>query len=76
MAQLQGVNINRLEGGLGRRSDNTDSVFALVSCMPLNSLNLNENEAVKLLQPSDAEALGVDPAYDANNSLLAHHHIS
>lgn len=76
MAQLQGVNINRLEGGLGRRSDNTDSVFALVSCMPLNSLNLNENEAVILLQLSDAEAMGVDPAYDANNSLLAHHHLS
>lgn len=76
MGQLTGVSINRLEGGLGRRSDNKDSVFALVSCMPLTSLNLEENKAVLLLQPSDAEALGVDPAYDANNSVLAHHHIS
>lgn len=76
MGQLTGVSINRLEGGLGRRSDNKDSVFALVSCMALSSLNLEENEAVQLLQLTDAEALGIDPAYDANNAVLAHHHLS
>lgn len=76
MGQLTGVSINRLEGGLGRRSDNKDSVFALVSCMPLTPLNLEENEAVQLLQLSDAEALGVDPGYEENNSILAHHHLS
>lgn len=76
MARLAGVNINRLNGGLGRRAASNDSVFALVSCMPLTALNLEEHEAVQLHQLSDAEALGIDPAYDANKEVLAHHHIS
>lgn len=76
MAQLTGVSINKLEGGLGRRSDNTDSVFCLVSCMESESLNIKNNSAVKLLQLSDAEALGIDPGFDDQESILVHHHLS
>lgn len=77
MAQLTGVSINRMEGGLGRRADNTDSVFLLVSCMPMDTLtDLEEYKAVRLMQTMDAEQLGITPAYDANQSVLAHHHIS
>ncbi|UGU15211.1 DUF2586 domain-containing protein [Sinomicrobium kalidii] len=76
MAQLSGVIINRLEGGLGRRTANTDGVFALVSAMPLASLNLEAHTAIKLIQVKDAEALGITPAYDANNGVLVHHQLS
>lgn len=76
MGQLSGVNINRSDGGLGRRSENSDSVFALVSCMPMSGINLEENKAVLLMQPSDAESIGIDPSFDANEDVLIYHHIS
>ena len=76
MAQSTGVNINRLEGGLGRRSDNTDNYAALIVPMPLASLNLEAKTAVKLLQVEDAIAIGLDESFDANNKVLAYHHIS
>ena len=76
MAQNTGVNINRLEGGLGRRADNTDNYFALTMALPLSGLNLQANVATKLLQPEDAIALGIDASFDANSKVLAYHHIS
>lgn len=76
MSQKTGVNINRLEGGLGRRAESTDNYFALIMAMPLAGLNLEANTATKLLQVEDAIALGIDASYDANKKVLAYHHIS
>ena len=67
MAQSTGVNINRLEGGLGRRSDNTDNYAALIVPMPLASLNLEAKTAVKLLQVEDAIAIGLDESFERFN---------
>ncbi|MFD2566080.1 DUF2586 family protein [Pseudotenacibaculum haliotis] len=76
MAQLKGVGVNKLDGGLGRRNPSTDNVVALVAAMPVVGLGVNLNEATELLQISDAETLGIDAAYDANNTVLVYHHIS
>lgn len=76
MAQLTGVSVNRLDGGLGRRTPSTDNVVALVAAMPLDSLSLIENQAKELLQITDAESIGVNQSYDANTKTLVHHHLS
>jgi len=76
MAQLTGVAVNRLDGGLGRRNPSTDNVVALVAAMSLSGLDLVENQAKKLLQAEDAESAGVNASYDANNTTLVYHHIS
>lgn len=76
MAQLTGVSVNRLEGGLGRRSPTADNVVALVASMPLVGLELAYGRAEKLLQLRDAQRLGVSAAFDAAHSLLIHHHLS
>ncbi|MEH0008014.1 MAG: DUF2586 family protein [Flavobacteriales bacterium] len=76
MAQLTGVSVNRLEGGLRRRNPKTDEVVALVAAMPVAALTLAYDSAYKLLQLIDAERLGVTVAFDKEKNSLVHHHIS
>jgi hypothetical protein len=75
---FEGVKINRLNGGLGRVNPSLDSVFALVFPIAVGILpqGMAHYEPVRLLQPRDAEALGLDASFDANNNVLAHHEIS
>lgn len=75
---FEGVKINRLNGGLGRVNPSLDSVFALVYVIALADLpqDLEHYGPVRLLQLSDAEALGVNASFDANTSSLLHHEIS
>lgn len=72
---FKGVNINKLNGGLGRRNASEDNIFILAACMPLTGTTLVAYEAKKLLQASDAEALGVNAAFDANESVLVYNEI-
>lgn len=67
---FSGVKVNKQNGGLGRRNASTDAIMALVSGMPVTGTSVELNKAYTLLQASDAEALGVDAAFDANNNLL------
>lgn len=67
-----GVNINKQNGGLGRRNSSKDAIMALVVGMPIVGTTAVLNTAYRLLQASDAEALGVNEAFDANNDLLAY----
>lgn len=76
MAQLTGVAVNKLDGGLGRRNPSTDNVVALVIAMSLDGLDLEQNQAKKILQVADAERIGVNASYDANNTVLVYHHIT
>ena len=76
MAQLTGVSVNRLEGGLGRKPTTTDNVVALVACMPVQGTELAYGRAEKLLQLRDAQRLGVNANFDAAHSVLIHHHLS
>jgi len=73
---FKGVNINRLQGGLGRQAANTDSVLALAVVADFSGTDLTVGTPVKLIQPEDAEAYGIDEAFDANESSLAHYHIT
>lgn len=76
MGNLQGVNINKIDGGNGRLSDINDKAVLLVSCMPVTATSLVVNKAERLLQAKDAETLGVTESFDANNKSLAQYHIS
>lgn len=72
---FKGVIINKLNGGLGRRNASEDNIFILAACMPLTGTTLTVYQAEKLLQASDAEALGVNAAFDANESVLVYNEI-
>ena len=77
MAKLTGVAVHRLEGGLGIKNPAADGTVALIASLPsLNGLKVKNYEANKLLQLSDAETLGINAAYDANQKTLVHHHLS
>lgn len=69
---FDGVNINKQNGGLGRRNSSTDAIMALVVGMPVAGTTVALNTAYRLLQASDAEALGINESFDANNSVLAY----
>ena len=76
MGNLEGTNINKIDGGNGRLSATNARIFLLVSAMALSTSKLIANESVKLIQTKDIEALGVNESFDANNKILAHHHVS
>lgn len=74
---FRGPVINKLNGGLGRTEPTDDSVFAIAAVIATADLPAGtaHNTAYPLLQPSDAEALGFDAAFDANNDLLVYSEI-
>lgn len=76
MGNLDGTNINKIDGGNGRLSATNARVFLLVSAMSLATSTLTANSAVKLIQTKDAEGYGVNESFDANNKVLAHYHVS
>lgn len=76
MGHLQGTQINKLDGGLGRNTDTNDSVVLLVGSIPTGSAKITHGKAVKLIQTKDAEDLGINESFDANHKVLAHYHIS
>ncbi len=75
MSDFNGIQINKIGGGLGRRNPSKDGVCGLIIGGDATDY-YNHEEVAKLIQLSDAEVLGIDAAYDANNELLVYHHIS
>ncbi len=75
MSDFSGVKINKIGGGLGRRNASTDAIFGLVMG-GVAATGLALAVPAKLIQPKDAEALGINAAYDATNGILVYHHIS
>lgn len=76
MGNLQGTNINKIDGGNGRLSDTNARIFLLVGAMAVGTSTLAANTAVRLIQTKDIEEYGVNESFDANNHVLVHHHIS
>ncbi len=76
MGNLEGTNINKIDGGNGRLSATNSRVFLLVSAMALATSTLVANEPVKLIQTKDIESYGVNASFDANQKVLAHYHVS
>lgn len=75
MGTHKGISIIKKQGGLGRREPNTDSTFGIIfGGVAASGLSLDT--PAKLIQISDAEALGIDADYDSTNNVLVYHHIS
>lgn len=72
---LDGVKVNRLNGGLGRKNPSTDGVMLLVVQGAVAATSLALKVAKELISVDEAVALGIDPAFDDTNDILAHHHI-
>ena len=70
-----GANINRLNGGLGRTSDNQDRVIVLI-CGMTATANVVAKTVYELLDPTGVETLGITAASDALNGELAHYHLT
>lgn len=72
---LEGVKVNRQNGGLNRKNPSTDGVCLLIIGGAVAATSLALKVAKELISVEDAVALGIDPAYDDTNDILAHHHI-
>jgi hypothetical protein len=75
MNEFSGLLPSKPRGRLGRRNPTADSVFGLVAGGVAVVGLLALGQVVKLSQPADAVAVGINAAYDANNSVLVYHHI-
>lgn len=72
MARLEGVNIEKLQGGLQRLAEATDNHLAYALDLPAGEVKTavnNSGKGVVLTSVFDAEQLGINESYDANNSL-------
>lgn len=76
MAKLEGVSVEKLQGGLNRLASGTDDHVALVvTGLPADAVATAINNTGKgkaITSVYEAEQLGIDVAYDANNNLTIH----
>lgn len=72
---FNGVNVNRLNGGLGRKNTTSDGVCLLIIGGAVAATGLALKTAVEFLSIENAEAVGITPSFDDTNNILAHHHI-
>lgn len=76
MGSLTGVKTIKGRGGLNRGTPSTDAIFGLITTGVLPTGISSFGNVVKLAQKEDAELLGLDESFDANNDVLIYHHIS
>ena len=69
-----GVNVSKVNSNSGKIAT-PDNVGLLIIGGAVATGNLALHAATKLLSIDDAEALGITPAYDDTNAILAYHHI-
>jgi hypothetical protein len=74
MAGRSKITVTKSNGNLGRRTPNADMVSALVM-NGVATASYALGDIVEFRSAADAEALGLDAAYDAANNVLVHHHI-
>lgn len=81
MAEMNGVNINRLQGGLGRTNQSTDNHVAYVIGIPsaeaavATAIN-NAGKGVVVTSVYAVEQLGINASFDANNNTKVHEQIT
>jgi hypothetical protein len=75
MGQFDGVTVNQLEGGLGRKNPTSDGTMILIVNSAVAATSLAVNIALKLVALQNAEDVGIDASYDDTNDILAHYHI-
>lgn len=68
---FKGVNLNKLNGSLGRSNPTLDNVFAFVCPLPVadRPAGFDATKSHVLLQPGDADALGFTSSLDANKKI-------
>lgn len=76
MAELKGVNVQKLQGGLGRSNGNKDNHVAMICVgLPVGAVATavaNAGKGVILASLYDAEVIGINESFDDNNSLQLH----
>ena len=72
---LNGVKVNRIEGGLGRKNPSTDGVVLFVIGGAVAATGLALKLAKQIISLSEAEAIGITASFDDTNDILAHYHI-
>lgn len=75
MGTFNGVNINKLQGGLVRESDSSDRVVLLIIAATAN-VKLSHHTPVRLDALSDLEALGFTEKTDESTKELVYYHVS
>ncbi|MEN5434095.1 DUF2586 family protein [Sphingobacterium faecium] len=80
MAQLGGVTVDRLQGGLQRLAEGTDNHVAMIVIgIPVGAIATAVNNAGKgvvLTSAYAAEEIGINESFDANNTLKLHDQIT
>lgn len=69
-----GLTIEKLDGGLGRRSPNQDMVTAVVM-NAVDTVDMIAGNIYTLRSLQDAELLGLSDQYDADNAVLVYHRL-
>lgn len=74
---FKGPQIAKASGSLGARAASTQNIFGIVfgGVLPGAGTYTALNTSVKLIQASDADAMGFTAAYDAANKVLIRYHI-
>lgn len=79
MAKLEGVNVEKLQGGLNRLATSTDNHVALiVTGIPAGAIATavnNSGKGVVLTSVFEAEQLGINESFDSNNGLTVYRDI-
>lgn len=79
MAELNGVNVEKLQGGLGRSNGNLDNHVAIILIgIPVGAVATainNAGKGVEVTSLYEAEVLGINESLDANNNILAYDQI-
>ncbi len=76
MGYLEGFSLKKMEGGLGRTGGTADSAFLLVCHLPNTITEVERNKLYRFIQIEDAEKLGINESFDANNNVLVHYHLT
>ncbi len=71
----QGPVIEKLDGALGAKAPNTDNILGLCLGGVVTAGYPTLGTVVKLIQATDADALGFTAATDVSNKVLIRHHI-
>ncbi len=79
MGELKGVNVIKLQGGLNRTNGNLDNHVAIILAgIPAGAIAdavNNSGKGVVITSVYDAEVLGINESFDANNTLKTHNQI-
>lgn len=81
MAEMQGVSINKLQGGLGRTNASTDNHIGYIINIPSAATAIataihNAGKGVAVTSLYQVEQLGINASFDANHNVNVHAQIS